>query len=307
MTLEASFWEHLEHFQKALRRSLFVILAAFLISLFFYEQLFSLFTPPLMRAQTKTGLEQTSLEILVIRNTGQADVEYNLGDSEVVRRDQSVQDISSKAVLIPPGAAIELRRAKDVQLLVLGPVQGIGTVLKACFWVALVGSSPIWTYILCRFIIPGLHHHEVRALLPFISLSLLLMMAGFGFAYYITLPVATSILYNFNDLIGSNAWTVTHYLDFSLVLLLASALSFESAIVLFGLVHFGVVSSRGLREKRALFVVVSLIGCAILTPPDVFTQVMMALPLVVFYEGSILYARYVEKRTNRRRMHEVPL
>ena len=171
--------------------------------------------------------------------------------------------------------------------------------MKLCFWIALVGTSPIWIFFVLQFVAPALKGREQRLVIPFLLLSLTFLLLGSLFAFFVTIPIANEYLYAFNQGIGINLWTLSNYLDYTLIVLLANALGFELCVLLFFLVHFRFVSAQTLKEKRRLMVVCAFAVSAILTPPDILTQIMLALPLIGFYELSILYANIRTKQERR--------
>jgi sec-independent protein translocase protein TatC len=187
--------------------------------------------------------------------------------------------------LISP--SIEIQRG----LVVLGPLDGFLTALKTSFWVGLVVTSPLWTFLTMRFIAPALQPKERKWVIPFILFSLIFMSLGVAFSYYITIPLANQFLSSFNEEIGVNMWTLSSYLDYTLILLLSNALAFEISVFLLFLVHYGAISASRLSDLRKYAIVAIFIISAILTPPDVFTQFMLAIPLMIIYELAIIYAK----------------
>jgi sec-independent protein translocase protein TatC len=187
--------------------------------------------------------------------------------------------------LITPAVAVQNG------LIVLGPIDGFATTLKTSFWVGLVITSPIWTFFIMKFIAPALHARERNWMVPFVALSLLFLSLGMSFSYFITIPIANQFLSSFNREIGINMWTLSSYLDYTLILLLSNALAFELCVILLFLVHYGRLSASKMIKGRRYAIVFIFILAAILTPPDIFTQFMLALPLTIIYEFAIVYAK----------------
>ena len=177
------------------------------------------------------------------------------------------------------------------QLALLSPTEGLVAVCRCCFWFGLVATSPIWLFLLLLFVAPGLYSSERRLIAPFFAATLLFFSCGSAFAYGITLPFAVHYLKLFNANIGINVWSLSYYLDFSLLLILANGLAFEGAVILFFLIHFRVVSPDTLaRRRREVFIAILLLS-ALLTPPDFITQLLLAAPLTLLYEAAILYGK----------------
>lgn len=185
------------------------------------------------------------------------------------------------------------------QLLILGPIEGFQTALRTCFWCGLTVTSPIWIFALLRFIHPGLRESERRLIVPFLATSGVFISLGILFAYFVTIPLANHYLYAFNSSIGQNQWTLQNYLDYTVLLLLANALAFEVAVAMLFLVHSGWLSAAWLRDKRRLMIVLIFILSAILTPPDVLTQLLLAFPLMALYELLMIYADWRERARRR--------
>lgn len=160
----------------------------------------------------------------------------------------------------------------------------------------IVISSPIWMYWLLQFIAPALRSYERNLVAPFFLLSLTFLTLGLLFAFFVAIPFANQYLTAFNAGLGDNLWTLPHYIDYTVLLLLAHALAFELCVLVLFLVHYGIFSSRAMIAKRKGVIISIFILSAVLTPPDVFTQLMLAIPLIVFYEVAILYAHLKEKR-----------
>jgi sec-independent protein translocase protein TatC len=177
----------------------------------------------------------------------------------------------------------------------MGPLEGFVLVLRVCFWLSLVLTAPLWGWFWLQFILPGLKNSERVILLPFLFYSLLFLSLGITLAYYVTLPVANQYLLFFNRSIGQNAWTLTHYVNYVLLLCLGHAIAAELTLLLFMLVHWRVLSPHWLMKKRRYMIVLAFILGALLTPPDVVTQLFLALPLIGAYEAAIWYAKWLHR------------
>lgn len=176
-------------------------------------------------------------------------------------------------------------------LVLLGPLEGVGIALKTSFWIGLLATSPLWLFFLIHFIRPALRTDEKRLLLPFIIVSFAFIAIGCCFAYFVTIPLANSYLKAFNQSLGENLWSLSAYLDYTFFLLLANGLAFELCAIGIFAVQLNLISAEMLiRWRRSAIVMAFIIG-ALLTPPDILTQILLAVPLICLYEGVILYAR----------------
>ncbi|MEX1013505.1 MAG: twin-arginine translocase subunit TatC [Waddliaceae bacterium] len=184
------------------------------------------------------------------------------------------------------------------QLVLLGPTDGLTTILKVCFWSSAAVTSPLWSLFLFQFISPALKENQRRFVIPFFITSFALLTAGILFAYHLTIPLANELLFGINQTIAENLWTLSSYLDYSLGLLFANAIAFEAFVILFFLVHLGSISHTQLKSKRRHVIVAIFTLSAILTPPDVLTQLLLAIPLTVLYEAVTLYSRLCKQNSN---------
>lgn len=178
---------------------------------------------------------------------------------------------------------------QNEQLKIFGPLEGMAITLKLSLYSSIALTSPFWLYLILAFIAPALQ--TPRFLLRFWALATTLFFSGLAFAWTITIPCAIHFLKAFNDEIGDNLWGLSQYIDFTIILLLANGVAFASTSILAFLVHFGTITATQLSNKRRHAIVAIFILSAILTPPDVFTQFLLAIPLMGLYEAVIFYAR----------------
>lgn len=183
-------------------------------------------------------------------------------------------------------------------LYLFSPLEGFTTVLKTAFWVGLLVSSPIWTFFLLQFILPALRGREKRLILPFLLLSAIFITFGILFAYTLTLPLVTRFFRTFNEGIGENLWGVGQTLHFALMLVLAHGLVFELYVGLLFLIRFDFLPADRLRRGRRGVIVLILVLAAILTPPDVLSQILLAAPMLVLYETAIFYAAFRSRKNS---------
>ncbi len=170
--------------------------------------------------------------------------------------------------------------------------------VRVIFWSGMLLAAPVILARAAAFVSPGLTARERRAVRSASGFAALLFVLGVGLGYAVTLPVALRVMLGINRWLGLRAeWVATSYAAFALQLLLAFGLVFELPVVLLVLGRLGVVSSRQLREKRSHVIVALLVTAMLLTPPDIFTQILMAAPLVLMYEVCIWLIRSGERGT----------
>ncbi len=176
----------------------------------------------------------------------------------------------------------------DQQLALLSPFEGFLTACKVAFIASLILTSPILLYSTLSFILPALHKKEKRHIIPLIFLSYLMITCGVLFAYHITLPFSLRFLQNFT--IGINIWSLSKTVTFLLSLFFAHAFAFELVVIALFLTHINILKKHHLTRSRRMVYVISFIAAAILTPPDVVSQLLLAIPLIMLFELIVVYA-----------------
>lgn len=172
-------------------------------------------------------------------------------------------------------------------LVYIAPVEGFVTYLKISLFGGLVLASPVILFALLRFIMPGLYKKEKKMLFILIPGAVLMLLAGIAFGYYVMLPVALKYLLNFGTLNVQPMLSVQKYIGFICTTLIIMGVIFEVPLIIVGLTKIGIVTPKFLRKNRKYAIVLATVIGAILTPPDVISQVMMAGPLILLYEISI--------------------
>ena len=170
------------------------------------------------------------------------------------------------------------------------------TPMKLAFCVALMLAMPWLLYQAWAFVAPGLYKREKRLAFPLLASALALFYAGCAFAYFIVLPAVFAFLQRVTPPGVSMMTDISAYLDFVLAIFLAFGISFELPVALVILVLLGWVTPAQLREWRGYAIVGIFFIAAILTPPDVVSQLLLALPMIALYELGIIAARMVAPR-----------
>jgi sec-independent protein translocase protein TatC len=182
------------------------------------------------------------------------------------------------------------------------PHEAFLTYIRVALWAAMLLSFPIIATQVWMFVAPGLYRNEKRAFLPFLVATPVLFTLGGAMVYYIAMPLALKFFVSFESAGGGGTLPivletkVNEYLSLVMALIFAFGLAFQMPVVLTLLARVGIVSAAGLASKRRFAVVGIFVAAAILTPPDVISQIALAVPMLLLYEISIFSARLAEKR-----------
>lgn len=176
------------------------------------------------------------------------------------------------------------------------------TNVKLAAFGALCISFPVVAGQIWAFVAPGLYKNERQAFLPFLIATPFMFVIGAAFFYYVLLPYAINFFAGFEQAAGPEHLAVQmenkvgEYIGFVMTLLFAFGLCFELPVLLSLLARVGLVTSAGLKAKRRYAIVIVFLVAAVVTPPDVFSQVSLAVPILLLYEISIFLAKMIEKK-----------
>lgn len=174
------------------------------------------------------------------------------------------------------------------------------TPLKLTLISAVFLSVPLILYQVWAFVAPGLYKHERRLIMPLMFSSSLLFYCGVAFAYFIVFP----LVFGFFTAISLGgvefATDISSYLDFVLALFLAFGIAFEVPVAIILLCWTGATTPQSLREKRPYIVVMAFIVGMLLTPPDIISQTLLAIPMCLLFEVGLFFTRFYAPRDNSR-------
>jgi sec-independent protein translocase protein TatC len=169
---------------------------------------------------------------------------------------------------------------------------------KLTLFLALFISIPFVLYQVWSFIAPGLYKHERRLVMPLLASSTILFYAGAAFAYYVVFPLVFAFFTSAAPEGVSVMTDISRYLDFVLTLFFAFGAAFEVPIVTVLLVWTGMTTRAGLRRKRPYIIVGAFILGMLLTPPDVISQTLLAVPMWILFELGVIFSAWFEKRSD---------
>jgi len=184
------------------------------------------------------------------------------------------------------------------KLIFTGLPEAFFTYLKVAFLSGIILAAPVIFYEFWMFVAPGLYDKEKRLMVPIVVLSTVFFVGGAFFGYFIVFPYGFKFFLGFASEIIRPLPSMREYLGFASKLLLAFGVVFELPLIITFLARLGLVSVSFLKKNRKYALLLFFMGAAILTPPDVVSQIMMALPLILLYEISIVGARIFGKKNS---------
>ncbi|MCG8552793.1 MAG: twin-arginine translocase subunit TatC, partial [Desulfobacterales bacterium] len=191
-----------------------------------------------------------------------------------------------------------MAKSGHAKLIFTGLPEAFFTYLKVALLGGIILATPVLFYEFWMFVSPGLYRDEKKYLLPIIFLSLIFFIAGSSFGYFIVFPYGFQFFLGFTTETIQAMPSMKEYLSFASKMLLAFGFVFELPLVLTFLSRMGLVTPAFLKKNRKYALLLFFVGAAIITPPDVVTQVMMAMPLILLYEVGIIGATIFSRKAS---------
>ncbi len=193
-------------------------------------------------------------------------------------------------------------RRSPIQIINLGPAGSFVVATKVAFYGGIVLASPFIFYFIAQFVFPALKMREKKYVYSGLAFGAGLFLIGVTFCYFILMPVALAASAQYSEWLGftANQWRAEDYIGFVCKFMLGMGIGFELPVPILTLVKIGVLSHRTLASARRYVIVIVFVLGAVLTTPEVITQVLMAIPLYLLYEITVWIAWYWDRRDRRR-------
>jgi len=196
------------------------------------------------------------------------------------------------AFLAKPATDV-LHTSTNSDMIFTNLVEPFVTAVKVSLYTALFASLPIILYQLWKFIAPGLYDNEKKMALPFVVFGTLMFYIGAAFAYFIVFPIGFKVLITFGGDNFTAMLKISEYVSVALKIMIGFGIAFELPVLSYFLAKLSLITDKTLKEFFRYAVVIIFIVAAVLTPPDLFSQLAMATPLLILYGLSIWIAKVV--------------
>jgi sec-independent protein translocase protein TatC len=309
--VKKSFWDHLRDLRSSLLRSAMAIGLALVVCLLIADKLVMILEIPLKRIElfqapkpsvtfkigdTRLGPYVVTPEQFAGLPEGTApQVVYQLGITKI--GDQQVATLNPLPVVDGGAAGGSLR----VRLLNLSPTEAFFVAFRVAIYAAIIVAAPFWIYFMGQFFLPALNMRERSVFFQWLGWGTFLFFTGVLLTFFLLLPIALHASVEFSEMMGFQGyeWKADLYIGFVTKFIVGMGIGFQFPVVVLLLVKMGLVTHYQLAHYRRHVIVLTLVLGALLTTPEVVTQVAMAVPLYILYEISILIARYWDWRDRR--------
>jgi len=312
-----TFLEHLEDLRWVLIKSLVALGISMLLCLIAGNYVMEALKRPLSKAKFHySGTNQVvtvrygTNQLRVFRLTPEQQQELNLGTNRFVAVQVKPTMIGTNHVLSwdadPDRQAATTAERLNIDLINLSPAGGFVVAFQVAFYGGMVLAAPFIFYFVAAFVFPALKMKERKYVYRGLGYGVGLFLVGVAFCYFFLMPFALAASQKYSNWLGLGAfqWRAEDYISFICRFMLGMGLGFEMPVVILTLVKIGVLDYAMLSKGRRYMIVINLVLGAVLTTPEVITQIIMFLPLQVLYEVSIWVAWYWEKKEKRRQAAE---
>jgi sec-independent protein translocase protein TatC len=280
--------EHLEELRRRVTRCAVAVFVGFIACYGFSKQLFDVLMEPMNRILKRSMASEELLPTDFFEQLAQA-------------LDKGLQNTGFPYTDRLPTFIDLLRRSMERAMETgyfqyTSPPEAFFTYIKISVVAGIFLVSPYLFYQVWGFVAPGLYKHERRWLIPIAFFSAFFFVTGALFGYFVVFPFGFEFFAGFTTPDIQFIPKLNEYLSFALKLLFAFGIAFELPLFILFLARLGLVTAAGLRKRRKYAILITFIVAAILTPPDPFTQTLMAIPMLFLYEIGIIVAKLFGKR-----------
>lgn len=184
----------------------------------------------------------------------------------------------------------------DGGLIYTGPLDKFMAHIKISFVCGVLISCPLWFYQVWKFVVPGLYLKERKYAIGITAAASVLFISGAAFSYFVVLPMAFKFLMHYGGSVDKPMISIDQYMGFFNQMCLMFGAAFELPLILIVMGMFGIVSHAFLKEKRRYAVMGIAVVCAVITPPDLLSMVMMLVPMIFLYEIAVIFVGIFERR-----------
>jgi len=309
-----SFLEHLEDLRWVLIKSIAAAGVAMVTCFFAGNYVFQVIEWPLKRAPMSGQRDAQVVRFMLGTNQlgvfhlGTNDTLTSLaGTNHFVRLEITPVTVGTNTVLgvrVEPEPQAPSDSSSPIDIVSLGPAAAFVVATKLAFYGGLVIASPFIFYFVGNFVFPALKIHEKRYIYRGLIFGFGLFVAGVSFCYFVMMPVALAVSAKYAEWFGfkANQWRAEEYIGFVCKFMLGMGIGFEMPVVILTLVKIGLLNYAILKAARRYVIVIAFVLGAILTTPEVITQVLMAIPLLLLYEISVWVTWYWERQEKKREL-----
>ncbi len=308
-----SFLDHLEDFRWVMIKTAATVALAMLLCLIAGNYVMAVLKWPLTRARvTYPGTNQVvavsfgTNHLADFQLTTEQQNSLGLGSNRFVAITVEPLTLGTNQVLgwrvNPDPKAAEIAQHMKIELVNLSPAGGFFVAFQVALYGGLVLSAPVVFYFIASFVFPALKMRERKYIYRGLAIGSALFLAGVSFCYFILMPIALAASQMYSQWLGLGAfqWRAEEYISFVCRFMLGMGLGFELPVVILTLVKIGVLNYSILSKARRYMIVINLILGALLTTPEVITQIVMFVPLQLLYEITVWIAWYWERRDRKR-------
>lgn len=301
-----SFLEHLEDLRWVLIKCVVAVAVLMIVCLIGADYVLAVVKWPLLRADRYRKKPDTELAVFtgtnVLTTYPGKDFFRELGFTNQTRLGFDLvpklvgTDYVLTVQIVTNADRLSLAQPRGTILRNLSPVGGFWVAFQVAMYGGIVIAAPYLIYVIGGFVVPALKYKERKYVLRGFAIGTSLFMAGVCFCYFLLMPLALRASFQYSEWLGFSAdeWRAEDYISFVCKFMLGMGLGFELPVVILTLVKIGVVDYVKLRSLRRYMIVINLVLGAVLTTPEIVTQILMFFPLQGLYELSVWIARYWE-------------